>query len=701
MYSPTGVSVLSVKEDFYAQLQSMIDQVPGRDTMIILGDFNATTGTDRDGCETCVGPHGSGRRDESSSLLLDFAKSRGLRVAGSWFQRPNLQRWTWYSNDGVTKKEIDHVLVGGRSRTAGTSGVPSSELATLKLRLRCPRKVNSGHRRLDVSQLKDPIVAHGYATGLVESLGGLDASDGPEDLWNSLSSRIQKAASESIPELPRRTGNVVSQETVDLIEEGRRARLDGKVDLARELRREVVRAVRHDREVEVRGLCETVESHLGTCDSRPAYRAIRKLRGTAPTPQCFTVRAADGDILTEESAVRDRWSGYFEGLYRADPPDRELATEGVAVLGAEPPINCDPPTIEETRKAVGRLKDGKAPGVCGIHAELLKAGGEATLLWLHTLMCSVWSTGVIPTDWKRGLVVPIWKGKGDTRECNNYRGVTLLSVPGKVFARILLDRIRQQLLTHQRPEQSGFTPKRSTVDRILGLRVLTERMREFGRGLLAAYIDFRKAFDSVSRDGLWRILGLRGIPPKLVQLISSLYTGTESAVKCGGSVSGFFPVDSGVRQGCVLAPTLFRACMDWIMERVVDGSGCGASFGNVRVTDLDFADDAVIFAETVDILAEALESLSEEAEPLGLCVSWAKTKIQAFGDILDSAIKSVSVGQESVDVVESFTYLGSVVHRTTSCRAEVNRRLGLAHGVMSSLNKTVWRSRHLSSGMKV
>ena len=90
-------------------------------------------------------------------------------------------------------------------------------------------------------------------------------------------------------------------------------------------------------------------------------------------------------------------------------------------------------------------------------------GGEAALLSLHTLICSVWSTGVIPTDWKQGIVVPIWKGKGDVRECNNYRGVTLLSVPGKVFARVILNRVRQQLLKHQRPEQSGFTPKRSTA----------------------------------------------------------------------------------------------------------------------------------------------------------------------------------------------------------------------------------------------
>ena len=105
--------------------------------------------------------------------------------------------------------------------------------------------------------------------------------------------------------------------------------------------------------------------------------------------------------------------------------------------------------------------------------------------------------------------------------------MTLLSVSGKVFAQIIRDRVHHHLLEHQSPEQSGFTPKRS----ILTLRVLTERRREFRQGLLAAYVDLCKVFDSVNQDALWRILGLRGVPPKLINLISELYSGTESAVR--------------------------------------------------------------------------------------------------------------------------------------------------------------------------
>ncbi|KAG0719065.1 Retrovirus-related Pol polyprotein from type-1 retrotransposable element R2 [Chionoecetes opilio] len=105
----------------------------------------------------------------------------------------------------------------------------------------------------------------------------------------------------------------------------------------------------------------------------------------------------------------------------------------------------------------------------------------------------------------------------------------------------------------------------------------------------------------------------------------------------------FFPVNTGVRQGCVLAPSLFNACMDWVLDKVVNQSDCGASVGNTKITDLVFADDAVIFAESLEVLGMALEALHEEAKPLGLEVSWLKTKVQVFGDLLDEAVQSVPV----------------------------------------------------------
>ena len=96
-----------------------------------------------------------------------------------------------------------------------------------------------------------------------------------------------------------------------------------------------------------------------------------------------------------------------------------------------------------------------------------------------------------------------------------------------------------------------------------------------------------------------------------------LYSGTESAVRCGDTISNFFPVITVVHQGCVLAPTLFIACMDWILGRMSERSSCGAWFGNVKISDLHFTDDAVIFMENLNILLGALKVLNEESELLG------------------------------------------------------------------------------------
>ena len=96
--------------------------------------------------------------------------------------------------------------------------------------------------------------------------------------------------------------------------------------------------------------------------------------------------------------------------------------------------------------------------------------------------------------------------------------------------------------------------KEATIDRILALQVLTERRRVFRQGLLAAYVDLCKAFDSVNWDALWSILGLRGVPPRLINLMSELNSGTESAVKCGDTISNLFPVVTGVRRGVYWPP---------------------------------------------------------------------------------------------------------------------------------------------------
>ena len=150
------------------------------------------------------------------------------------------------------------------------------------------------------------------------------------------------------------------------------------------------------------------------------------------------------------------------------------------------------------------------------------------------------------------------------------------------------------------------------------------------------------------------------------------------------TIPDLFPVLTGVRHGCVLAPKFFHACIDWILGRMLERSSCVASFGNLKISALDFADDAVIFAETLDIFLGALEVLNEELEPLGFRVSWVKSKILAFNDILDAAVLSVPVCGEVVEVTERFTYLGGDIHVSDGCEPGVNLGSLGSHGFTGS-----------------
>ncbi|KAG0710786.1 putative epidermal cell surface receptor [Chionoecetes opilio] len=109
----------------------------------------------------------------------------------------------------------------------------------------------------------------------------------------------------------------------------------------------------------------------------------------------------------------------------------------------------------------------------------------------------------------------------------------------------------------------------------------------------------------------------------------------------------------------------------------------------------------IIFAESLEVLVMALEALHEEAKPLGLEVSWLKTKVQVFGGLLDEAVQSVHACGEDIEILESFTYLGSAVHNDRGSRQEVLRRIGIAHGVMDSLSGSIWRCRYLCRRTKI
>ena len=148
--------------------------------------------------------------------------------------------------------------------------------------------------------------------------------------------------------------------------------------------------------------------------------------------------------------------------------------------------------------------------------------------------------------------------KGDLRSCDNWRGISLLDVVGKVMARIAKERL-ELIADRVLPEsQSGFRKGRGCIDMIFVARQLVEKAREHNDMLYMLFVDLRKAYDSVPREALWRVLEKCGVPPKMLSIVKSFHERMQAEVRIGDVTTEHFEVRNGLRQGCTLAPTLFN-----------------------------------------------------------------------------------------------------------------------------------------------
>ena len=175
---------------------------------------------------------------------------------------------------------------------------------------------------------------------------------------------------------------------------------------------------------------------------------------------------SDGNIVTDANDVKQRWKEYFEWLLNVDDGRRAELTE--SVLGVMNEITNGEPeiSVEDVRKAVKKLKRGKVPGVDGITSEMLKCGGECLLEWLRRVCNVCVLEERVPNDWMRAIIVPIYKGKGDRSKCKNYRGISLLTIPGKVYGRILIEKVHSLTERLKGEEQCGFRPGRGCIDQV-------------------------------------------------------------------------------------------------------------------------------------------------------------------------------------------------------------------------------------------
>ena len=393
----------------------------------------------------------------------------------------------------------------------------------------------------------------------------------------------------------------------------------------------------------------------------------------------------NGEVLSEETEVIGRWKEHFERLFQeTDAPYQNTPGRGVPV------VDDLEITKEEVRRDVRRLKTGKAPEICGIVPEMLKAGGEVVVVWMTKVFNMVWREGVAPGDWKNAVM---------KKGCTNYRGISLMSIVGKVFARVLNERVKVLTGDKVMDEQGGFRSGRGCTDQIFAVKQIVEKSIEKDKKVYMAFVDLEKVYDNVSREKLWKVLDEYGVKGKLLRAIQALHEDGKARVKVGGLESELFGVHRGVRQGCTLSPWLFNVFMDRVTREARRHlrSEVKLSTGDVGV--LLFADDMVVMAESVEGLQSNLQVLSDVLSRWELKVNWRKTKMMRVAR--ESEECEVKIREETIEQVDAMKYLGVMISSDGSMEKEVEARIGSATQVIGGMSEIVLRRKELSRNTKL
>ena len=303
----------------------------------------------------------------------------------------------------------------------------------------------------------------------------------------------------------------------------------------------------------------------------------------------------------------------------------------------------------------------------------------------------------VPEDWKKGNLVKLPK-KGDLSSCNNWRGIMLLSIPGKVLSRIILERLKTALDKTLREEQAGFRQDRSCTDHIATMRIIIEQSLEWQTPLYTVFVDFQKAFDSVDRDVIWSLMHHYGFPPKFVTIIQQLYEDATCQVIHEGKLTEPFSVKTGVRQGCLLSPTIFLMVVDWVMRQSTTGKKTGIQWTFTKqLEDLDFADDISLLSHKQQDAQEKLCCVAEEAAKTGLKINIGKTEVMRINNRQQDPVQ---LHQEDIKEVDKFVYLGSIVSKDGGTDEDIKSHINKARHAFTTL-RPIWRSTALSLHNKI
>ena len=679
VYSPCEGDNEAVQ--FHDELREAISEVPEHHVLLVIGDMNAKLGKET------LDDHRfyfHSQTNRNGSLLRDTLLEGRLEASNHRFEKRRGKQWTHLSDMTLTKGHIDYICI----RTKWRNSLKNTEAYESFKSVGSDHRVVISKLKLSLRKSKTPPKQIRYEYDTLKSDGELltkysievnnrfsclsvngeeEVAPSATESYSKFVGAIEEVNKQLLPKKQREKKTCTSEDVrvVTRRAELMKAQEKYHLDPGERNREAVARKKKLLKECygEVEG--EFVAKKIRSIERYSVHQNTKKSWDLVN--EVTQRKKANCGFIEGGSAVErlKNWENHFVKLL-GQPP--EVPDEDIVIRTINPPldINIDPFTDSELNLARKQIKEGKAFGEDGISPEVMK---RVDLNGIVLKFCNdALDGGDLPDQWKTSLIIPVPK-KGDLTKTDSYRSIALTSIVSKTMHRMILNRMKPSLERVLRRHQNGFRPGRSTASHILSLRRILEGATAKNLPAVMTFIDFRKAFDSVHRGILMKILRAYGIPDKLVDLIERTYTDTLAKVMTPEGLTEAFRILAGVLQGDTLAPYLFIIVVDYIMRTAMGNLEEPVGFTirprqsrrhpAEKLADVEFADDVALITDTIKEAQTFLLSLEDAARSVGLHMNEGKTKYLFVNTPRPVPAPLVSSKGCGIEEVEDFVYLGS------------------------------------------
>ena len=408
------------------------------------------------------------------------------------------------------------------------------------------------------------------------------------------------------------------------------------------------------------------------CDVHLFWQLIRKHSNKNKNNTCNNLKL-NSTIIRDPKDITNTFADYFADLYKSE----ETAT-------TEHFNNIDDPYLDtdidfnEVDKAIRQLNNNKAPGHDNIQAEHIKYGGQLLIKQLVSLYNLIIQNSYLPKSWKKGIIIPIHKGnKKPHNELDSYRPVTLLPVLYKLFETILNNRILTwtHLEHHNFPsvQQQGFQKQLSCATTAFTLHETINTINEQNSTAFMAFLDIRKAFDTVWHPGIFQKLYEFGIKGKTFKIIQHAYEYISSSVMCNGMNSKWIDMQRGIRQGGVLSCFLYLLFMDGL-SKTLHSSNYGAKICDTEAGSPTLADDMTLISLSPLYLQKQLDICYDYSKTWKYEYSPTKCSIMIIGNKKKQNLKySWNLGNCALKQVKTQEHLGIIITQDLTCHQSIQK----------------------------